>query len=179
MRKQPLNKTFIYFLQFSIFLLISATLLSCEDKKKSGYMSPKEVLTSTTSKRYSISDYKNKPYKTILNQKMLLFKKRQKSVLVIYCFDSNKHSNEAQMHTLNKLEKKFKKNVSMKYIPVDNVSNPENRQFLNTLYSNIHIKKTNHLPLIIIFKNNYYYSHFEGLTPIEMIRYDIQQALNK
>jgi len=142
-------------------------------------MSPDEVLTSSSSKTYSISDYKNKSYEAILNQKMLLFKKRQKAILVVYCFDSTKHSNEAQIHTLNKLENMFKTKISMKYIPVDNVSSPENKQFLNTLYDNIHIKHTKHLPLIIIFRNNYYNSHFEGAVPFEMIRSNIQQALKK
>jgi len=178
--KQPLNKTFIHFLQFGIFLLILGTLISCEDKKKSNATSQtNEITNAASSKTYTISDDKNKQHKVTLNQKILLFENAKQNILVVHIFDSTKHSSKAQIDTFNTLENKFKTKISIRHIPVDNASNPENRQFLDTLSDNIHAEAKKHLPLIIIFRNNHYYSHFEGITPVEMIRYDIQQALKK
>ena len=180
MHKQLLNKTFIYFLRFSIFFFILGTLISCENKKKNSSSSQIEEITNAPSSRtYSISNDKNKQYKVTLNQKILLFENTKKTILVVHFFDSTKHNRKAQIDTFNTLEDTFKTKISIRHISVDNASNPENKQFLDTLCANIHIKNKKHLPLVVIFKNNHYYSHFEGSAPVEMIRYDIQQALKK
>jgi len=180
LHKQPWNKTFIYFLRFGIFFLILGTFLSCEDKKKSSSTSQTNKITNTaSSKTYTISDDKNKQHKITLNQKILLFENVKQTILVVHIFDSTKHSSKAQIDTFNTLEDTFKTKISIRHIPIDNASNPENKQFLDTLCDNIHSKAKKHLPLVVIFKNNHYYSHFEGIPPVEMIRYDIQQALKK
>ena len=126
-----------------------------------------------------ISDNKNKEYKIILNQKMLSVQNIKKPIQVVHFFDATKRSSKAQIRTFNKIEKRLKTKVSMLHTPVDNASNPENRQLLEDLQDNIHTEDKKRLPLVVIFRNNHYYSHFEGTTPVEMIRYDIQQALKK
>ena len=55
----------------------------------------------------------------------------------------------------------------------------KNDDFVKFATQRLNLDKKTPLPLSILFKNGYYYSHYEGAVPIEMLEHDIKKALNK
>jgi len=55
----------------------------------------------------------------------------------------------------------------------------QDTKFINAIYDSINVNPNANKPLTILFKNGVVYSYFEGLTPVEMIVYDIQQAIKE
>ena len=43
----------------------------------------------------------------------------------------------------------------------------------------LHLPEDLPLPLTILFKDGHYYSHYEGAVPVEMLEYDIKNAMSK
>ena len=52
----------------------------------------------------------------------------------------------------------------------------QDTKFIHAIHDIIDVPSDTNTPLTLFFKKGEVYSHFEGLTPIEMIIYDIQQA---
>ena len=100
-----------------------------------------------------------------------------------------------QMESLSKIQTRYQSNViiiSLLLGDIKNISAPniflnrhhiyhfvsfsdENEKIANKLYASLHIKNKA-MPLTIIYKGGQYYSHFDGITPMEMINHDITQA---
>ena len=60
------------------------------------------------------------------------------------------------------------------------VSNSHQNDDLSKLaIAKLHLPEDLPLPLTILFKGGHYYSHYEGAVPVEMLEYDIKNALNK
>ncbi len=59
------------------------------------------------------------------------------------------------------------------------VNSKDNRNFSNALASSINVGSGFPIPLMIMFKNGKYITHYEGAVPPEMIRADIRKALGK
>ncbi len=55
----------------------------------------------------------------------------------------------------------------------------KNDTFIKFTTQRLHLDENTPLPLSILFKNGYYYSHYEGAVPVEMLEYDIKKALHK
>jgi len=59
-------------------------------------------------------------------------------------------------------------------------SQKENLKFANNIVPKLGLEKNNFpLPLMIIFVNGKYFTHYEGIMPEEMIESDIKQVLKK
>ena len=60
------------------------------------------------------------------------------------------------------------------------VSNAEENTILATLAAKrLKLGENFPIPLTILFKNGYYYSHYVGAVPVEMLEHDIKNAMNK
>ena len=53
----------------------------------------------------------------------------------------------------------------------------ENDVFSKRLLTELKIRENFSIPLTVLYKNGSYYKHYEGPVPIEMIEYDIKQAI--
>jgi thiol-disulfide isomerase/thioredoxin len=51
-----------------------------------------------------------------------------------------------------------------------------NDAFATRIARELNIQGTFPIPLIVIYVNGTYYTHYEGSVPVEMVKYDIQQA---
>jgi len=54
-----------------------------------------------------------------------------------------------------------------------------NNKFIEKLIKNLNIKSKHIVPLLVLFKDGEYYTHYEGAVPIEMLEYDIKKAIKK
>jgi len=59
------------------------------------------------------------------------------------------------------------------------LNSAQNRTLANALASSVHIGSGFPIPLIIIYKNGRYFTHYAGAVPPEMIHADIKKALGK
>ena len=59
------------------------------------------------------------------------------------------------------------------------INSPENQRFYRTMASSIHVGQQFPIPLMIMYKNGKYVTHYVGAIPEEMIESDIKQALGK
>ncbi len=59
------------------------------------------------------------------------------------------------------------------------INSKANRNFSNALASSINVGSGFPIPLMIMYKNGKYITHYEGAVPPEMIRADIRSALGK
>jgi len=81
-------------------------------------------------------------------------------------------NDEPDSHTLKEFIKKYQANYF--------ISNSiQNNMFVLKLAKALHLPNDFPIPLTVIYKDGNYYRHYEGAVPIEMIEYDIKQALKK
>jgi hypothetical protein len=52
----------------------------------------------------------------------------------------------------------------------------ENDLFAYLLVQELHLDENFSIPLTVIYVDGAYFTHYEGIVPVEMIEYDIQQA---
>ncbi len=119
------------------------------------------------------------------------------SIVLINFFTTWSPSCLEEMSYLSDLQKKYKKklfiigilvndeksNLDLKVLTTQYeaeyfISNSkENNALTTTLLKGLKIPKNFSIPLSILYKNGHYYRHYEGATPIEMIEYDVTQAI--
>jgi len=189
-------------------MLVVFTLNSCEDKKHETPIIPIENTTEISinkdkkmqmhreetgkqkqkkesntplnekniSGNFTLKDKQHTYKVTLLNQK-LTFQNIKKPIVIINLFKIDCSSCLAQVKSFKKSEKKYKEDLFVLNL-FDNNQDKEIINFIHAIQSNFDIT-TKTLPLTLIYKNGNYYSHFEGLAPIEMINHEIQQAIKK
>ena len=55
----------------------------------------------------------------------------------------------------------------------------DNDEFMKVFAKKIELKNDFIVPLLVLFKDGEYYTHYEGAVPIEMLEYDIKKAIKK
>ena len=168
---------------FSISLLFTILITNGCDRKKQqtsivnseAFSSKDKDITQKNKTNFNIKDIKN-IYNISLSNDKLKIQNNNKSVVLFNIFDSNCKSCLNQIKSLKKLEKKYTETLLIITIFTNKHSNKDNNAFSQAIYERLSISDMT-LPLSIIFKNTEYYSHFEDLAPIEMIRHDIQNAI--
>jgi len=159
----------------------------------------KSVSKDTASKQadpsgntYILQSVANDTRKLALGNQNISFGHVKEPVILLTLLSSFSHPYLMQTASFEKLQKKFKDSlfiasISSKPIDDENTkklkkanyfisSNKNNEKIISAVYSGLNIDD-NTSPLTIIYKNNAYYSHFEGPIPIEMLKYEIQQAI--
>lgn len=137
--------------------------------------------------------------KITLSHKKLTFHNLQQGVILFNLFNTSSPASLSQTLALDTLQKKYKEKLFVVSLLTDenvtqqaidtfkknkNISHhflipSQNRAFAKLLLSSLHLSKHQTLPIAIIYKDGNYYSDFEGPVPIEMIQYDIEQAMVK
>ena len=135
---------------------------------------------------------------TVHNQKMKL-SNIQQSIVLIHIFATwctpcigeitylndlqNKYNDElfiASVLAYDAIELKHLNDFIDKYhINYYLSSGVQNDAFTDLLTATLSLPQNFSMPLSIMYVNNQYFTHYEGLVPIEMIEYDITQAKKK
>jgi len=55
----------------------------------------------------------------------------------------------------------------------------DNDEFMKVFAKKIELKNDFIVPLLVLFKDGEYYTHYEGAVPVEMLEYDIKKAIKK
>ena len=157
----------------------------------------KRTESSALSDTFSLYDLKNTHYTvTVANQKVT-FKENTKAITIITFFATWCPPCVGEIPYLNDLQKKYKKELLISGILIhDEIKTPEFKSFLakynvryfisNSTHNNdlasliaktLHLPHNFSIPLTVMYVEGEYFTHYEGCVPVEMIEYDIQQAL--
>jgi len=175
LQKHIFNKISTFFFILIPLVLILGTITGCEDKKTTH----DENTPSIKSKTYSLTDSKEKTYNVELSQTNLIMSTIKEPVVLIHLLPVNCVRCPSQIETLRKLKNKFKNKIYINHFFIDKETNPENIIFFTHLKQVLKLDNTIVLPLTVLYKNGKYFSHTEGIIPIEMLTYSIQEAIKK
>jgi len=165
--------------------------------EKKAPMQQKRTESISLSDTFSLYDFKNTHYTvTVANQKVT-FKENTKAITLITFFATWCPPCVGEIPYLNDLQKKYKKDVLVSGILVhDDIKKPALQSFLaqynvkyfisNSTHNNdfaslvaktLHLPHNFNIPLTVMYVEGEYFTHYEGCVPVEMIEYDIQEAL--
>ena len=148
---------------------------------------------------FTLSNQAGKKYTaTVHNQEMKLSNVTQ-NIVIIHIFATwctpcigeitylndlqSKYNNElfiASVLAYDTIEPKHLNDFKLKHkINYYLSSGIQNDAFTTLLAATLSLPQNFSIPLSIMYVNGQYFTHYEGLVPIEMIEYDIEQAKNK
>ena len=153
--------------------------------------------TLSLSDTFKLNDSKNTHYTVTVSNKKVTFKESTKAITLVTFFTTWCPPCLADIPYMNDLQKKYKKDLLLAGILIhDSITQPELRSFLakyNVKYFVSHSTHNNDfaslvaktlqlphnfgIPLTVMYVEGEYFTHYEGCVPVEMIEYDIQQAL--
>ncbi len=132
---------------------------------------------------------------TVSNQQVI-FHNIKKPIVIVNLFATWCPPCIGEIAYLNDLQKKYKTNLFIAGIlthdTIDQpaletfmakqqinyfISNtPYNDTFASLLAQTLHLPENFSIPLTVMYVEGEYFTHYEGVVPVEMIEYDIQQA---
>jgi len=148
---------------------------------------------------FTLINMKNTTHKVTISPKKLTFHDIDQSAVMINICNTLSADTEYQLKALSKLQNKYpkdlfvvslfigdtintttlqnfiKKNHIMHYVSND----IENHTITSTLLKSLSLDANIQLPLSILYSNGNYDIYYNNATPIEMMSYDIQQALKE
>ena len=162
----------------------------------------KPIVTKVIPKAYTFTFEDLKQHSTTLHIKndLYFFSNIKQPIVMIFFFATWCPTCIGQIPHLSSLQKKFKKNLFiLSSLVYDDCSNKklkkfliaqkaafftssrqkENLKFANFITPKLGLTQNFPMPLMILFVNGKYFTHYEGMMPEEMIESDIKQVLNK
>jgi len=153
-------------------------------------------------KKYSFifENLKNKKSIIEMENDLYHFKNIQQPIVMIVLFSTWCPPCRGEIPHLTNLQKKFKKNLfilgalvhdDIKNEPLQKLiiaekalffistNQKENLKFSDMITPKLKLEKEFPMPLMILFKNGKYFTHYEGNMPEEMIESDIRQLLEQ
>ena len=145
---------------------------------------------------FTLSDTKETSYKVTISNEKVIFHDNAKPIVLINLFATWCPPCVGQLAYLNDLQEKHDKDLFITGIlthdSIDEtllktffakneisyfVSNSTHNDAFSTLLATIlHLPENFSIPLTALYVNGEYFTHYEGVVPVEMIEYDIQQA---
>ena len=153
---------------------------------------------STDFKRtFILNNSKNRRFTIELSNKKMTIKENHKNIVLITLFASWCPPCMYEIPYLNDLQKKYRKNLFLAGVLVHDpmnkstvktfiakhsisyyVSNSvDNNNFAKSIVKTLQLPKNFPIPLSIMYVNGKYFTHYEGIVPVEMIEYDIEEAM--
>jgi len=161
-----------------LFITVLIYFTGCEDKKCD---SPEEnttgivtktcdivdtnkstLKTNKDAKNFKLYDIDNKDHTIYFDKKNILIEDVSQNFVLLNFFATWCPPCQGQIPYLADLKEKYKK---------------ENDTFAVELLKELNIAERFQLPLTILYKNDKYYTHYEGAVPIEMIEHDLKKAI--
>jgi len=148
---------------------------------------------------FVLSDLNDDNRSISLENKHLIIDKVTEKIILINFFATWCPPCKGEIPYLADLKKKYDKDLFIAGILVNDRPDKKSLQtFIDTYGINYYISKAEQndafvkhvakrlgleenlpIPLTILFKNGYYYSHYEGAVPVEMLEHDIKKAMSK
>lgn len=146
---------------------------------------------------FRVEDMKQTQYTVDVNNKKVTFSKQKKDIVLVTFFATWCAPCLADIPYMNDLHKKYEKSLLLSGILVhDTISNDafkvflakndvkyfvskskQNNDFASLIAKTLRLPKDFSIPLTVMYVKGQYFTHYEGCVPVEMIDYDIQQAL--
>lgn len=157
------------------------------DKPSSDITQAEENNTLTDT--YTLSDANNVTHRVTLQEDKLSLSDTDASVILMMLFPPSAKPFPAEMTSLAKLQKKFRKKLFIASVSSEKINNTaskthcyisankDNKALISRLFAQLNVEENTSEPLSIIYKDGAYFSHFEGAAPIEMLTYDVQKAI--
>lgn len=155
--------------------------------------------TTATPESFTFNDTHGNSYTLFVNGKDIRFKTINRPLVMVHLFDINDQDALAQIPYLTQLEERYQGDILILAIPMNDPS--PKAQHLNAFIKKHHInyiitEKSEHLlaqtllqtlhesdtqkqrfPVTILYKDGSLYNSYEGAVPVEMMTYDIEEAL--
>ena len=146
---------------------------------------------------FTLTDTKNRHFTVTLSGQDISIKESTKPIVMVTFFASWCPPCVHEIPYLNDLHKKYSKDLLLAAVLVHDamdtsavksfvakhlidyyVSNgTQNNDFASLTAKTLHLSRNFPIPLSVIYVNGRYFTHYEGIVPVEMIEYDIEEAL--
>jgi len=157
---------------------------------------PQSPQLETGADTFILRNTKALPYKVTISNKKVIFHENAKPIVLINLFATWCPPCVGQLAYLDDLQKKYKKDLfiagvlthdpigepllktflSKEHLNYFISNSPYNDAFASLLATTLQEPENFSIPLTAIYVEGKYFTHYEGVVPIEMIEYDIQQA---
>ncbi len=182
---------------YLFFIVILLLFVGCSDKKEPKIILIEDNLTKIDS--FLLYNIDNEPQKVTISNNKVIFHTPQQGVLLINLFASWCKPCMENIEYINILQEKYSKDIFIAGVNVNDELNstqiealqkkykikyflsisPSNNNFANLLAKTLKLPKNHDIPLVAIFVEGKYFAHYEGRVPIEMIEYDIKEAIGE
>jgi thiol-disulfide isomerase/thioredoxin len=157
---------------------------------------PKKIKNIQFKDTFILKNLKDKKYTVTISNQKVTIKESIKGISFITFFSTWCIPCTHQITYLNDLQKKYKKDLLLisvlihdpitqkklkSFIAKNQIryylsSYTQNNDFASLVAKTLHLPQNFDIPLSIMYVEGKYFTHYEGIVPIEMIEYDIQQA---
>ena len=164
-----------------------------DETTKVGIPAPESEKTTAT---FRLVNTKEVKHTVTLSGKKVVFHTSEKPIVLVNLFATWCPPCIGEIPYLNDLQKKYQNELFVTGILThDTIDQPsletfmaknqvnyfisngtENDAFSNLLASTLQLPENFSIPLIVMYVEGEYFTHYEGIVPVEMIEYDIQQA---
>jgi len=145
---------------------------------------------------FILSNLKKETFTVTISNKKLTLKESTKAITLVSFFATWCPPCLYQIPYLNDLQKKYSKDLLLTGILIHDTSTKkeiksfiakneinyylsytnQNNDFASLVAKTLHLSKNFDIPLTVMYIEGKYFTHYEGIVPIEMIEYDILQA---
>lgn len=146
---------------------------------------------------FQLSNIQNKMYTVNVSNREVIYQENTKEIVLVTFFATWCPPCVHNIPYMNDLQKKYSKELLLTGILVQDttvedklrsflakheiryfVSNSkDNNDYASLIAKTLRLPKDFSIPLTVMYVGGKYFTHYEGAVPVEMIDYDIQQAL--
>jgi len=151
---------------------------------------------STGTNTFMLLNTKSKSHKVTLSENKIIFHRNKKPIVLVNLFATWCPPCVGTLAYLNSLQKKYKDDLfllgvlTQDYIDIPSLesfiakheinyfisNSPHNNAFSGRLATTLDLPQNFSIPLMVMYVDGKYFTHYEGTVPVEMIEYDIRQA---
>jgi len=159
---------------------------------------PSEAIdTRIFSDTFVLNDIKGTHYTVTVSNQKVTFKESDKAIVLVTFFATWCPPCVHEMPYFNDLHKKYTKDLLITGVLVHDtiadtafksflaknevrysiLKSTQNNDFASLVAKTLHLPHNFSIPLTVMYVSGEYFTHYEGCVPVEMIEYDIQEAL--
>jgi len=148
---------------------------------------------------FTLNNTKGQTHQITISDQSIVLSENQKPIIIVNLFASWCPPCIGQIAYMNDLQKKYQKELFISGIlthdTIDKSSfdsfmakhqvkyfisySKQNDDFVNLMAKVLGLDENFSIPLTVMYVNGEYFTHYEGSVPVEMVEYDIQQAIKQ